>query len=113
MFGLLLLAAAHASPHLAFPRDVTPQEKAAIAETVVEGFKDPSSAQFRWPPIMRPDLYCGQVNAKNSYGGFVGYRMFSVRLSRIGGRVSAYLNRINDVDSLDATQDAQDCAKSG
>lgn len=112
MLAILFAAAAHrAMVAPIYPRETTLAEKAAIREAVTEDFKDPAAAQFRWPPIARPDLYCGQVNGKNSYGAYVGYRMFSVRLLRIDGRVSAMLKRINDDESLDATEDAQLCSK--
>lgn len=49
---------------------------------VADRFKDPSSVQFRnlvaygtnSPPSL--SMLCGQVNGKNSYGGFVGFRRF-------------------------------------
>ncbi len=50
----------------------------AAKRSITHSFKDPDSALFR-------DLYisnkgtptlCGEVNAKNSYGGYVGYKRF-------------------------------------
>jgi len=49
---------------------------------VAERFKDPSSVQFRnivaygnaTPPSIA--MLCGQVNGKNAYGGYVGFRRF-------------------------------------
>lgn len=50
----------------------------AAKRSITRSFKDPDSALFR-------DLYisnkatptlCGEVNAKNSYGGYVGYKRF-------------------------------------
>lgn len=42
--------------------------------------KDPSSAQFRDDRVVRlPDgsaRYCGEVNARNAFGGYVGFRPF-------------------------------------
>jgi hypothetical protein len=53
--------------------------------------KDPQSAQYKWSPVERGwardpvitggtlyygYLLVGQVNAKNSYGGYVGYRKY-------------------------------------
>lgn len=63
---------------------------AANAKTAVsKGLKDPDSAQFRGMYLTREpaqsqgktymvDHVCGEVNAKNGYGGYVGYRRFAV-----------------------------------
>lgn len=47
-------------------------------ERVAAEMKDPGSAQFRG--LERFDgLVCGEVNARNSYGGYVGFQPFYVR----------------------------------
>lgn len=86
-----LLAAAAFSAHASDPapltrkelRDVVPAGKAALASRL----KDPSSLQFRnlfvaqkqidvdGRPGFTPVL-CGEFNAKNSYGGYVGFKHF-------------------------------------
>jgi hypothetical protein len=44
---------------------------------VVSGLKDPDSAQFQSIQLNSArSALCGQVNAKNSYGGYVGFRRF-------------------------------------
>src|SRR4030095_8302593 len=55
--------------------------------SLVQNFKDPASAQFRDTFVIRWDdkgrevyTLCGEVNAKNSYGAYVGYRPFFVDL---------------------------------
>lgn len=59
------------------------QEDVAAAKAWVEAhLKDPSSVQYRnvrrvpdkngYPRVM----ICGEMNAKNSYGGYVGFRRF-------------------------------------
>lgn len=49
---------------------------------IARAMKDPMSAQFRdMYAITRgtgDDTVCGEVNAKNSYGGYVGFRLFYV-----------------------------------
>lgn len=64
-------------------RSLSAVEKAAIVEAVTAQMKDPLSAQFKWP-MMRGDAgtYCGYVNAKNSFGGYVGFHLFAVFVSR-------------------------------
>ena len=47
-----------------------------VREDIKEELKDPDSANFRNEKIIRKEnrLYvCGEVNAKNSYGGYVGF----------------------------------------
>lgn len=56
------------------PQDVRLNEiklQRLVRSWVVAGLKDPDSAQFR-------NQYgvCGEVNAKNALGGYVGYRRF-------------------------------------
>lgn len=57
-------------------------ENAAIiaAKKVVSGvLKDPVSAQFDEVRFVeRSGAVCGQFNAKNSYGGYVGFKLFLV-----------------------------------
>ncbi len=50
-------------------------------QTIASGLKDPNSVQFRKLRLghegFKPVL-CGELNAKNSYGGYVGFRQFYV-----------------------------------
>lgn len=46
---------------------------------LVRDFKDPSSAQWRGLFVSgksRPWFLCGEVNAKNSYGAYIGFKRF-------------------------------------
>jgi hypothetical protein len=52
--------------------DVAKQGRAAVALQL----KDPESARFR-DAFVNGSSYCGQVNAKNSYGGYVGFKRFA------------------------------------
>ena len=53
---------------------------------LVKDFKDPESAQFSGLVLVRSSedpphhVLCGKVNAKNSYGGYVGQRQFVVMM---------------------------------
>lgn len=40
--------------------------------------KDPSSAEFRNQFIGKKGIPCGEVNAKNSFGAFTGFRRYMV-----------------------------------
>jgi hypothetical protein len=47
---------------------------------LVQTFKDPQSAQFQGLFISQYGdvrVLCGEVNGKNSYGGYVGFRRFA------------------------------------
>lgn len=77
----------------AHARDLTPSEQKVITDDTTKNFKDPSSAQFRWTPIkdsaveFDSQFYCGQVNAKNSYGAYVGFTPFLTMLFTKNGKV--------------------------
>jgi hypothetical protein len=72
------------SAHAAMPRDLGAWGAKAKAE-LVHSLKDPESARFREMFVssqsdggsLRPVL-CGQVNAKNSMGGYGGFQRFVV-----------------------------------
>lgn len=73
----LISTAAAARPS----KPLTAANKEQIAKAVKDQLKDPDSARFRWPAVQEWGLYCGWVNAKNSYGGYAGFEPFMV----IGG----------------------------
>lgn len=48
-------------------------------QKVKERLKDPLSAQFQKEQIgKKPALFCGEVNSKNSMGGYVGFKRYIV-----------------------------------
>lgn len=93
-----------------YGRDMSPQECVSIAEQVVaNALKDPSSAQFRhencikgyWssvPILGMPIEYGwfqqGEVNAKNSFGGYVGFAPYQVLIR--DGRAVRYCMSDNE-----------------
>lgn len=62
--------------------DASAEQVSIAKEKAANSLKDPASAQFRnLFAISRgtgDDKVCGEINAKNSYGGYVGFRMFYV-----------------------------------
>lgn len=65
--------------------------KASVHEYVRQNLKDPGSAQFRndFTYHVRDTLiYCAEVNAKNSYGGYSGFEAFQVSVleDRVGSK---------------------------
>ena len=63
--------------------------KAGIASQL----KDPSSAQFRGMKARRTDkgavVVCGEVNAKNGFGGYIGFTPFIWQEGSFGGTIGA------------------------
>ena len=59
----------------AAPKDTSLIAKAKT--TAAYNLKDPDSAKFRDMTVIR-GVVCGQINAKNSMGGYVGFKRFLV-----------------------------------
>jgi hypothetical protein len=81
------------------------QEKTitAVQDSIKATLKDPDSAQFQNIRIADYDggkVVCGEINAKNSYGGYVGYKSFVAGISgsTIFSTRSEYQN-INDASN--------------
>ena len=56
-------------------------------ETIKQKLKDPNSAQFKNVTFNRSSkskVVCGQVNSKNSFGGYVGFQRFIAAGSQFG-----------------------------
>jgi hypothetical protein len=56
-----------------------PAAQQSVARAVADQMKDPNSAQFRnWHAFESQMglIVCGEVNARNSYGGYVGFTHF-------------------------------------
>jgi hypothetical protein len=74
-------------------RDLTPEERSVLATKFSRTMKDPNATQFRWARIGPPNdkgiaHYCGQVNGKNSYGGYVGFQVFDATVIFVGGKIA-------------------------
>ena len=64
----------------------------ASVDAIRNRMKDPASAQFRnvrLRPYGSGQVVCGEVNAKNSYGGYVGFVPFVA---------SAFVGRLEETD---------------
>lgn len=67
-----------ASPMIGSGRVATPKEAAPAKEAVSNQLKDPAAAQFRNLTYHdKTHAVCGEVNGKNSYGGYIGFRPFA------------------------------------
>lgn len=72
--------------------------------------KDPYSAQFSELKVYGDAsllFLCGLVNAKNSYGGYSGYRPFSVVTTNAGGKFTSISNIMSDEDAKRSVRDAR------
>lgn len=76
-------------------RPLTAAEKTAIKRGFDAELRDPASAQFRLGPDQpkaqagwKSEKYCGLVNAKNAYGGYTGFKVFTIFVKRdANGRI--------------------------
>ena len=88
VFWLAMLVLAACAPKVqvtAEPSPVGDPEQAVVTALLSEGLRDPGSAAFRrWQgfDLSNGDrVVCGQINATNGFGGFVGFSAFFVRLT--------------------------------
>ena len=60
-------------------RQLTNFGKSTVETAIRERLKDPQSAIFTWPDFIEGGkTYCGYVNSKNSFGGYVGNVIYQV-----------------------------------
>jgi len=83
LIALPMLAAA-ATKHVAPRADPNAALFAKVRAIVTDGLKDPESARFKpFSVVVDGDgnrKVCGAVNAKNTYGGYVGFTAFAYKL---------------------------------
>jgi hypothetical protein len=75
-------------------RDLTPQEKKVIVDSVSTSLRDPGSAHYKWakfPAIVTDESvnYCAMVDAKSPYPAYNGSQAYIVEAHMTGGRVSS------------------------
>lgn len=87
--------------------DISQKQKDAITDAVKAKLLDEDSAKFKFPPKQDEKIYCGQVNAKNKFGGYIGYSVFKVMLL---DESSVY---VIGVDSGDSEVNRISCAENG
>jgi hypothetical protein len=104
--AILLSPIAKAEDHPT--RTLTAAEKVALQNAVKKQIKDPTSPLFKWPELELTGgkdgvyNYCGLVNAKNSYGAYIGFVPYYAALVDTKGKPTAFLMSIADGDSSDA-----------
>lgn len=87
-------------------REPTKAELAAAKAALEDKLKDPDSLRMRKMMVKvdannNPTTMCGEANAKNSYGGYVGYATFIVFMEKENGTIKAF-GTIDDADLSNA-----------
>lgn len=77
-----LIAVGSAGSQSASARDLELEERQVIEAAVKDQLKDPTSPMFKWLPLSaeQPESYCALVNAKNSFGAYIGFTPYLVSL---------------------------------
>ena len=86
-------ANATAAPASVAQRDLTPEEKKAIVDSVSPSLRDPATAKYKWskfPAVVteEPVNYCATVDAKSPYPAYNGNQAYIVEAHMTGGRVT-------------------------
>lgn len=94
LFALASLAACamNDTPLTTRPEPVTAADRSAINIAVVDRLKDPATAQLRGVQAFSLSngdrAICGEVNGRNSFGGYVGFQPFYIRTR--GGQIVTF-----------------------
>lgn len=93
---------------------LTPGELGKLKSAVTAEFKDPDSALFRLPARFSGTTICGLVNGKNSYGGYVGYKLFMAYALRPSpGQITIIAPRIWDAEDSKRWEIESECRLAG
>lgn len=84
----------------------------ALFEAVRERLYDPESAQFRGVRVVYAG-YCGEVNAKNKMGGYVGFREFFAAPPPIGDGWIVQIDGDDDMSAARMCEHLEDKARKG
>lgn len=85
-------------------RSLAVAEQKIIAGSYGRILKDPASAQYHWPMLptkdaSKPEIaYCFQVNAKNSYGAYTGFKLIIGKVRQVGGKVTNFEYAAGNLD---------------
>ena len=113
---MALASAASASPLWEAPSD---QMKTSIQAAFDAKLLDGQSARYRWPNENKNGVvYCGFVNAKNSFGAFTGFKPFYVlglhaNGARGDGSYKPLDVRLLDAEGLMTTNLLKQCVEAG
>lgn len=101
-----LSACVNDTPVSTKPAKVSGQDQAMIISGLKDGLRDPESAQFRdWQGYQLSNgqrVVCVQLNARNGFGGYVGYQQHYIRLGSAGEVISMQIDDMATVACRDA-----------
>lgn len=80
-----------------------------IRADMVRRLRDPQSAQYVFPEVRNDALYCFWLNARNGYGGYVGYMPVQVRRTAEG----ALEYQIASPGNYTVTLYSRECVRAG
>lgn len=94
------------------PAAMTDADRAHIQAAVIDDLKDPGSAQLRRLQVYdlsdgQGRIICGEMNGKNSFGAYVGFQPFYLRV-KDGAVVSQYAGS-GDADDIRTMRAAEGC----
>ena len=75
-------------------RDLTPQEKKAIIDSVAPSLRNAAAAKYKWakfPAVVTEDTvnYCATVDAGSPFAAYSGHQAYIVEAKVVGGHVSS------------------------
>jgi hypothetical protein len=75
-------------------RDLTPQEKKAIVDSVAPSLRNPAAAKYKWskiPTIVTENSinYCATVDAQSPYPAYSGHQAYIVEAQMSGNKVAS------------------------
>ena len=74
-------------------RDLTPEEKKAIMDSVAPSLRNPAAAKYKWakfPTVVTENSvnYCATVDAQSPYPAYSGQQAYIVEANVSGGHVT-------------------------
>jgi hypothetical protein len=74
-------------------RDLTPQEKKAIMDSIAPSLRNPAAAKYKWakfPAVVTENSvnYCGMVDAQSPFAAYSGQQAYIVEANMSGGHVT-------------------------
>jgi hypothetical protein len=75
-------------------RDLTPEEKKIIVESIAPSLRNPGAAKYRWakfPTVPASDTpaYCATVEAQSPYAAYNGRQAYIVDTKIVGGHITS------------------------
>ncbi|EMR4172050.1 hypothetical protein R2537_007081 [Pseudomonas aeruginosa] len=99
--GILSAAPLHAAS-ASSPQKASATVAALVQKHVKAAVKDPASVQIRNLRTVKADAithFCGEVNAKNSFGGYTGFRPLAGFMV-LNGSSASYFS-LSDIDNVE------------